>query len=102
MKFYLNKCLLITFILLNNCSRLKQDELTSKVVIIQPIITKSDSGDKPARHELSSSLINKAYSRADIDFHFLEPIYFNNSKARDGKINLDSIVIIAGKEKILR
>ena len=102
MKFYLNKCLLITFILLNNCSRLKQDELTSKVVIIQPIITKSDSGDKPARHELSSSLINKAYSRADIDFHFLEPIYFNNSKARDGKINLDSIVKIAGKEKILR
>ena len=88
MKFYLNKCLLITFILLNNCSRLKQDELTSKVVIIQPIITKSDSGDKPARHELSSSLINKAYSRADIDFHFLEPIYFNNSKARDGNLYL--------------
>ena len=51
---------------------------------------------------LSNRLVNEAYSKLDLDFHYLEPIYFNNTNARDGKINLDSIVSIATEEKILK
>ena len=93
------KWIFFGIILFSSCSNINENRFTSKVVIVQPIITKSDSGDKPARMEISSSLINKTYSKADLSFHFLEPIYFNNTKARDGKINLDSIVEIAKREK---
>ena len=102
MNFHLFKWIFFGIILFSSCSNINENRFTSKVVIVQPIITKSDSGDKPARMEISSSLINKTYSKADLSFHFLEPIYFNNTKARDGKINLDSIVEIAKREKILR
>ena len=102
MNFHLFKCIFFGIFLFSSCSNINENRFTSKVVIVQPIITKSDSGDKPARMEISSSLINNAYSKADLSFHFLEPIYLNNTKARDGKINLDSIVEIAKREKILR
>ena len=77
-------------------------KLSSNVIIIQPIITQSDIGDKPSKINLSNGLVNRAYSKLDLEFHYLEPIYFNNTSARDGKINLDSIVSIARKEKILK
>ena len=77
-------------------------KLSPNVIIIQPIITQSDFGDEPSKIDLSNRLVNRAYSKLDLDFHYLEPIYFNNTNARDGKINLDSIVSIARHEKILR
>ena len=77
-------------------------KLSPNVIIIQPIITQSDIGDEPSKINLSNRLVNRAYSKLDLDFHYLEPIYFNNTNARDGKINLDSIVLIAREEKILK
>ena len=102
MNFHLFKWIFFGIIFFNSCSKINEHRITSKVVIVQPIITKSDSGDNPAKIKISLSLINKAYSKADLSFHFLEPIYLNNTEARDGKINLDSIVQIAKREKILR
>tara|TARA_A100001011_G_C14300851_1_gene840705 strand:+ start:1331 stop:2947 length:1617 start_codon:yes stop_codon:yes gene_type:complete len=94
--------LLFIFVVFLSCSNIKIDNKKSNVIIIQPIITQSDIGNEPAKINLSEKLIEKAYSKADIDFLFLEPFYYNNSKARDGEINLDSIVNLAKKDKILR
>ena len=85
-----------------SCKKTLHKKLSSNVIIIQPIITQSDIGDEPSKINLSKRLVNRAYSKLDLDFHYLEPIYFNNTNARDGKINLDSIVSIAREEKILR
>ena len=85
-----------------SCKKTLHKKLSSNVIIIQPIITQSDVGDEPSKINLSKRLVNRAYSKLDLDFHYLEPIYFNNTNARDGKINLDSIVSIAREEKILR
>ena len=94
---------LISFFLLTlSCSPIKIDNLKPNVIIIQPIITQSDIGDKPAQINLSKKLVDRAYSNANIDFHFLEPLLFNNTKARDGEINLDSIVKISKRDNILR
>ena len=51
---------------------------------------------------LSEELVNKAYSKANIDFHYLEPLFYNNTKARDGEINLDSIVKLSKRDNILK
>lgn len=78
------------------------EELSPYVLIVQPILLQSDDGKNPASIALPEKLVDRAYSNAGIDFHFLEPIYFNNTKARDGLINLDSIVTIARKEGYIK
>ena len=85
-----------------NCTNSQIRNLSSKVVIVQPIVVQSDSGNEPAKIKLSKKLVDRAYSRADIDFHYLEPLFYNNTKARDGEINLDSIVSLAKKQNILK
>ena len=85
-----------------SCKKTLHKKLSPNVIIIQPIVTQSDIGDEPSKINLSKRLVNRAYSKLDLDFHYLEPIYFNNTNARDGKINLDSIVSIAREEKILK
>lgn len=65
---------------------------TTHLIIVQPIVVQSDSGDNPASMALPEDLVDKCYQNADIDFRFLEPIFYNNTKARDGEINLDMIV----------
>jgi len=77
-------------------------KLTPFILIVQPIIVQSDEGTNPASMELPENLVDYAYSKAEVDFHFLEPIYFNNTKARDGKINLDSILKIARKREYIK
>ena len=62
------------------------------VVIVQPIVIQSDEGANPASMALPEYLVDKAYENAKVDFLFLEPVYYNNTKARDGEINLDMIV----------
>jgi len=85
-----------------SCSNIEFNEITSKVVIVQPIVIQSDNGNHPAKINLSEKLVDRAYSKADIDFLYLEPLYYNNTKAREGKINLDSIVSLAKINNILR
>ena len=98
---YLSKILYILFLILS-CSPIKRDNLKPNVIIIQPIVIQSDIGDEPAKMNLSEELVNKAYSKANIDFHYLEPSYYNNTKARDGEINLDSIVKLSKRDNILK
>ena len=74
----------------------------SLVIMVQPIIVQGDDGMNPAPISIPEDFVDNAYSRAKIDFVFLEPIYYNNSQARDGEISLDKIVSEAKSEKILR
>ena len=98
---YLSKFLYILFFILS-CSPIKRDNLKPNVIIIQPIVIQSDIGDEPAKMNLSEELVNKAYLKAKIDFHYLEPLYYDNTKARDGEINLDSIVKLSKRDNILK
>ena len=98
---YVRKFLYILFVTLS-CSPIKGDNLKPNVIIIQPIVIQSDIGEEPAKMNLSEELVNKAYSKANIDFHYLEPLFYNNTKARDGEINLDSIVKHSKRDNILK
>jgi hypothetical protein len=98
---YISKFLYILFITLS-CSPIKEDYLKPNIIIIQPIVIQSDIGDEPAKMNLSEELVNKAYSKANIDFHYLEPLYYDNTEARDGEINLDSIVKLSKRDNVLK
>ena len=98
---YVRKFLYILFVTLS-CSPIKGDNLKPNVIIIQPIVIQSDIGEEPAKMNLSEELVNKAYSKANIDFHYLEPLFYDNTKARDGEINLDSIVKLSKRDNILK
>jgi hypothetical protein len=72
------------------------------VLMIQPIVLRGDDGTDPASMALPEALVDKAYEKAGVDFYFLEPLYYNNTKARDGLINLDEIITQATRDKLLR
>ena len=74
----------------------------SLAVMVQPIICRDDSGDNPARKRIVERLIDETYSSANIDFHFVEPIFFDNTKARDGLIAPAQIVELAEQDGALR
>ena len=93
-KLLLSLLILISFA----CNAQTVKKLSPFVLIVQPIIVQSDQGTDPASMALPENLVDKAYSNAGVDFRFLAPIYLNNTKARDGLINLDSIVKIAYNE----
>ena len=84
------------------CNAQVTEKLSPFVLIVQPILVSSDQGTDPASMALPENLVDNAYSKAGVDFHFLEPIYFNNTNARDGLINLDSIVKLAYKEGYIK
>jgi len=98
----LNLIFLLLVIVGFKCFAQQTKKLTPFILIVQPIIVQSDEGTDPASMALPENLVDYAYSKAEVDFHFLEPIYLNNTKARDGLINLDSIVRIAVEEKYLK
>jgi len=77
-------------------------ELKPYILIVQPIVVQSDEGTNPASMALPESLVDSAYMKAGVDFYFLEPIYYNNTKARDGEISLDKIVELSEKDGVLR
>ena len=78
------------------------NSLKPSILIVQPIMLQDDNGENPASMNIPKKLINKAYEKAGISFRFLEPIFFNNTKARDGKINLDKIVEKAKKLNLIK
>ena len=65
-----------------SCKKTPHKMLNSNVFIVQPIIKQSDIGDKPSKINLSNRLVNRPYSKLDLEFHYLEPIYFNNTNTR--------------------
>ena len=94
--------LIFTLLIIFSCSPVKTNNQKSNVIIIHPIVIQSDNGGEPAQMKLSEQLVNRAYSKANIDFHYLEPTYYNNTKARDGEIKLDSIVYLSKRDHILK
>ena len=72
------------------------------VIMVQPIIVQGDNGENPASMALPEDLVDNAYSCANIDFVFFEPIYYNSTKAREGEINLDQIVTEANAQGLIR
>lgn len=94
--------LIFILLIVFSCSPVKKNNQKSNVIIIHPIVIQSDNGGEPAQMKLSEQLVNRAYSKANIDFHYLEPTYYNNTKARDGEINLDSIVNLSKRDRILK
>jgi len=72
------------------------------ILIVQPIVIQSDEGTNPASMALPKSLVDSVYLKAGVDFYFLEPIFYNNTKARDGEISLNKIVELAQNDGIIR
>ncbi|WP_109853391.1 zinc-dependent metalloprotease family protein [Aquimarina sp. AU58] len=85
-----------------SCLSQKHNKLQPKIIIVQPIVVQSDEGTNPALMALPEYLVDRAYQKAKVDFHFLEPIYYNNTKARDGEINLDEIVKASQENGLLK
>ena len=98
LKLYLILPFLMSFV----CNAQPSEKLTPYVLIVQPIVLQSDEGTNPAFMNLPEELVDGAYSNAGVDFLFLEPIFFNNTNARDGLINLDSIVKIANQQGYIK
>ena len=92
---------LIFFIQINTQAQ-GLNSLKPFILIVQPIMLQDDNGENPASMNIPKKLINKAYEKAGISFRFLEPIFFNNTMARDGKINLDKIVEKAKKLNLIK
>ncbi len=71
-------------------------------VLVQPIIVRGDHGEAPARCRIVEPLIDQVYAAADIDFQFVEPIFYDNTQARDGLVDLDTVVQWAERDGIVR
>ncbi len=79
------------------------EDITRKYELtIQPIIVRSDAGSEPASMVIPEKLVEKAYEKASIDFYFLHPIFLDNTNARDGVYNLDSISNIALQKGLIK
>lgn len=76
--------------------------LSKYVITIQPIVARTDSKENPASMAIPKDLVSKAYEKAGIQFNFLEPIYWDNKDVRDGLIGLDSICVLAQKERLFK
>lgn len=74
----------------------------SRVITIQPIVSRADDGTSPASMSLPREAINRVYARTGIEFYFLPPIYWNNSQVKDGQLNLDSICCLATEARIFK
>jgi len=99
----INKLRLITVFFLASITQLIfAQKLQPYILIIQPIVVQSDEGTNPASMALPESLVDSAYLMAGVDFYFLEPIYYNNTKARDGEISLNEIVELTQNNGIIR
>ena len=98
---FTKKIVLLLLYFIISQTNMAQD-LKPYIIIIQPIILQSDNGTNPASMALPENLLDRAYEKAELDFYFLEPIYYNNTEARDGVISLDKIVELAKNDGILK
>jgi hypothetical protein len=63
-----------------------------RVVVIKPVILCDDDGTHPARTAFPKTKVDQVYTRANLEFLYLEPAPWRNGPARRGEINLDEIV----------
>lgn len=106
LKFTVKSFLLFQFYFLFLNFGISQQNVTKYqkdfLLIVQPIIIQSDEGTNPASVAIPELLVDKAYEKANLDFYFLEPLYYNNTAARDGHINLDIICQQAERDGFMR
>jgi hypothetical protein len=63
-----------------------------RVVMIKPVILCDDDGSHPARATYPKTLVDRVYTRAKLEFLYLEPAVWHHGPARRGELNLDEIV----------
>ena len=94
--------LLATLLLQPALGEAKGDIMQPFILTVQPIVVRGDDGLSPASMAIPEELVDLAYQKAGVDFYFLEPLYYDNTEARDGLINLDRIVIAARSAGVMR
>ena len=73
-------------------ARTVSPEQRTRVVVVRPVILCNDDGSQPAPHALPKQLIDRVYTKAGLEFVYLEPLHWHHGKARRGEINLDTVV----------
>ena len=91
--------ILCTFLVLTQLTHASEK---THVVVIQPILLYSDDGKLPASIRIDESIIDQTYASSGIDIHFLEPVKYNSSKAKYGKVTRSTIIKHAKADSILR
>jgi len=90
--------------ILTSCysGKLSIDKQERNLVYVKPVIIRSDEGEQPAKSTIPEKQIERVYQKAKIDFIFLNPVFWDNTKARDGIYNLDQISQLATEQKIIK
>lgn len=68
------------------------EEPGTAYLLIEPVICRSDTGTEPALYRLHRHEIEAVYAAANVEIVWLESIFFDWSAARDGSVDVDSIV----------
>lgn len=72
-----------------------------RVVLVKPVILCNDDGSTPAAYALPKTLVDRVYTKAGLEFLYLEPTYWHFGKALHGEINLDQIVEEGNRQHII-
>jgi len=72
------------------------------VITIQPIITRDDEGNDPARCQIEEELISGLYAAAGVDVVFLDAVHFDNTQARDGLHDVELVLDDAREAGLLK
>lgn len=104
----INKIIFIICLLIGYCSFClaleKVKENSNKIthcIIVQPIVVRDENGNGPAVMRLEKEKINHLYSCINSEVKFLPVKYWNNTAARDGKKNLNTLVKEAQRQKLI-
>jgi len=72
-----------------------------RVVLVKPVILCNDDGSTPAAYALPKTLVDRVYTKAGLEFLYLEPTHWHFGKARRGEFNLDRIVEEGRKQDVI-
>ncbi len=64
----------------------------SRVLLVRPVILCDDDGSHPARSVFPRTLVDRVYTRADLEFLYLAPVHWPYGKGRRGEVNLDTVM----------
>ncbi len=74
----------------------------SRVVLLNPIILADDEGKVQANTCFPKKLVDRCYTKADLEFLYLEPRIWRNGKVLRGEMNIDQVCQEAKKAGVLR
>lgn len=64
----------------------------SRVLLVKPVVLCDDDGTSPARSALPKTLIDRAYTKADVELLYLAPVLWPNGPGRRGELALDRLI----------